>query len=91
MNKEQLIWVEIELEVGESYNNYNCQIALSDYRRIENGFTENPFLKIYNVHWYKLPSGDDDWQGKKLVEYGVGDYSEYSGEGILQISRITSL
>jgi hypothetical protein len=93
MAERELIWVELELSSGDMVANYNGQIYLEDYNRIERGFTEVPFIKVFNLHWYELSDEDqDDWkEKKKLIEYGEGDYSEYDSEALIKIEHIIAV
>ena len=89
MEDIEMIWVEVETNAGGvSTSGYNGSVNYLDYENVMLGNHKAPFLKLSNVHWYKWPDDEDDWQGKKLVEYGKGEYTEYAGEMVIRIDTI---
>ena len=87
---EEFIWVEIELQSGDSVTGYNGQMSILDYFSIENGTIEKPFIKLNHIHWYKINS-DDEWKHKELIEYGKGKYAEYDQEALIRVDLIYTI
>ena len=90
MAEREKVWVEVELCSGHGLSSYNGQMFLDDYRRIENGFTENPFIKMFNIHWYDL-SDEEGWKSKELIAYGSGKYAEYDDEALIRVDTIQTI
>lgn len=94
MNTQDIdkIWVEFDLtDHVRSVTHYAGQISVLDYEALYEGTYKKPFLKLLHAFWYNWPEDDDDWQGKKLVEYGKGDYSEYQGEILIKVDCVLTV
>lgn len=88
---EEKIWVELEIASGDSVTGYNGLIAVADYEALEHGTLQRPFVKLSDVHWYRLTDQDGGWKRKELIEYGAGQHTEYGREALIRSDIILTV